>query len=132
MNSWKSKTAIVAVVLLLSFFVVSHVFVDNSSTLSTFSYDGYKDLNRGEEIYITRQKKSLNRGALILPDNWKEKFSVQITFPRIFEKGMRRLTIKAAGGDLVLSSLSTKPMKETYKVKKHNLPYKPKLRPVLP
>ena len=66
-----------------------------------------------------------------MPENWKEKFSVRVTFPRIFAEGMRRLTIKAEDGDLVLTNLSTKPLKDTYEVERHDIPRKSDLKPLL-
>ncbi|MBS3787563.1 hypothetical protein KGY79_05130 [Candidatus Bipolaricaulota bacterium] len=125
------KAVLSVLALLVLCIVLYNVLIEESSILSGISFDGYKDLNKGEEIYILRRKKALKGGALVMPENWKEKFSVQVTFPRFFAEGMRRLTLKAEDGDLVLTNLSTKPLKRTYEVKRYDIPRKPDLRPLL-
>mgnify|MGYP000182062368 FL=1 len=125
------KVVISAFVIFILCVLLYNALIEESSTLSGISFDGYKGLNKGEEIYILKREKALKGGALLMSENWKEKFSVQVTFPRIFAEGMRRLTIKAEGGNLVLTNLSTKPLKRTYEVKRYDVPRKPDLRPLL-
>lgn len=130
-NLKRSKAILFLVVFFFAFIVLSNILIDRSSTLSTFSYDGYKDLNRGKAIIITRSKRYLKHGAIVLPREWKEKFSAQITFPRLFGKGMRRITVKPEGSNLVFSSLRTKPLRKTYSEKRYTIPHRPDLTPLL-
>lgn len=130
-NLKHSKTILFVVVFFFASIILSNVLINRSSTLSTFSYDGYKDLKKGEAIIITRSKRYLKHGAIVLPREWKENLSAQITFPRLFGEGMRRITVKPEGNNLVFSSLRTKPLRKTYSEKKYTIPHKPDLTPLL-
>ncbi|MBS3736274.1 MAG: hypothetical protein V5A87_07030 [Candidatus Bipolaricaulota bacterium] len=130
-NLKHSKTILFVVVFFFAFIVLSNILIDRSSTLSTFSYDGYKDLNKGETIIITSSKRYLKHAAIVLPREWKENLSAQITFPRLVGEGMRRITVKPEGNNLVFASLMTKPLQKTYSEKRYTIPHSPDLTPLL-
>lgn len=131
-------------VLKVSFFVFAtfivllllmNLFIEEGTKLSTISFDGYKDLSEEDSIYIIFQDTRVKWGAVLIPDDFKRKSSLQVTFPGLFSEGMRRFTITAEDDDLIVSSIETRPLNlDPYPVKKYNVPFEsdPDLRPLLP
>ncbi len=118
-----SKILILVIVFMVAGYSISKILVEESPTMSTFSPDGYKDLSRGESVYVIRQDKTVKSLALLLPDKFEKNFSIRLTYPAIFGKGMRRLTVTAKDNDLHISKLETRPFDyDPYPEKRFNLP----------
>lgn len=133
LTSKYSKIALLVLILVIFYIAFSNVLIERRSTLATFSLDGYKDLYEEGEIYIIYRRKTIKYAAFLMTEKWEENFSLQLTFPGIFGKGMRRLTLTAEDNNFIISSLTTRPLQqETYPYGRHNIPSDPDLRPSFP
>lgn len=123
LTSKYSKIALLVLIFVIFYITFSSVLIERRSTLATFSLNGYKDLYEEGEIYIIDRRKTIKYAALLMTENWEENFSLQFTFPGISGEGTRRWTLSAEGNNLVLSTLTTRPLQhETYPYERHNIP----------
>lgn len=118
-----SRILILVILFMVAGYSFSILLVEESSTMSTFSQDGYKDLSRGESVYVIKQDKTVKRIGLLIPDKFEKNFSLRLTYPALFGRGMRRLTVTAKDNDLQIAKLETRPLDyDPYPEKRFNLP----------